>query len=569
MSEFFHRIILISVLTGVQTVSAQSGVSELYDIVNQFEQDERALIRKYTLRYSDEYYSRFKTFYKSASDRLESIDYPSLELQGKADYLLLRNLIEKRIYFVNEEYDRYKSVEHFVTPVLPLFGFIRDRRSGTQPDGQSVSRQFEKISNALSAQQLVLRDKPFKNQLEADLAVQVLKSWQANLEEAIGFYRGYDPEFTWWLEMPYEKFQERLKEYIVFLGNNVVNNSASGAKPEIPGRPIGRDAVIRSLQLSYIPYSPEELIKAAESQFKYCREELLGATAALGLGNDWKAALEFVKDTYVRPGHQPALIDSLAREAVTFLEDRDLITVPDLSKETWQMIMMTPERQLVNPFFTGGEVISISYPTNTMEDAQKMMSMRGNNPHFSQATVHHELIPGHHLQEFMINRYKPYRQAFMTPFWIEGWALYWEINLWNKDFADTPEEKIGMLFWRMHRCARIVFSLNYHLGKMSANECVDYLVNEVGHEYANAEAEVRRSFAGGYEPLYQVAYMVGGLQFYALRNEMLSIGWTEKQYHDAVLKEGPIPVEILRLILMNSEVSREYTTGWKFSTDFK
>jgi uncharacterized protein (DUF885 family) len=42
------------------------------------------------------------------------------------------------------------------------------------------------------------------------------------------------------------------------------------------------------------------------------------------------------------------------------------------------------------------------------------------------ATVHHELIAGHGLQSFMTRRYKTYRH-FETPFWVEGWSLYWEI----------------------------------------------------------------------------------------------------------------------------------------------
>ena len=51
-----------------------------------------------------------------------------------------------------------------------------------------------------------------------------------------------------------------------------------------------------------------------------------------------------------------------------------------------------------------------------------------------------------------------------------------------------------MLFWRMHRCARIIFSLSFHLGKMTPQECIDFLVDKVGHERDNATAEVRRSF---------------------------------------------------------------------------
>jgi len=108
-----------------------------------------------------------------------------------------------------------------------------------------------------------------------------------------------------------------------------------------------------------------------------------------------------VKNKYVEPGKQPELIKELALEAIKFVEDKDLVTVPQLAKDTWRMEMMTPERQLVSPFFLGGETILVSYPTNTMAQEQKMMSMRGNNPHFSRATVFHELIPGHHLRLYV------------------------------------------------------------------------------------------------------------------------------------------------------------------------
>ena len=121
------------------------------------------------------------------------------------------------------------------------------------------------------------------------------------------------------------------------------------------------------------------------------------------------------------------------------------------------MDMMTPERQRVNPFFTGGEMLSVSYPVESMTEEQKLMGMRGNNKHFSRATAFHEVIPGHFLQEFMSRRYRCYRDLFETPFSVEGWALHWEMLLWDKGFTATPEDRIGALFWRMHRCARIIF----------------------------------------------------------------------------------------------------------------
>jgi uncharacterized protein (DUF885 family) len=253
---------------------------------------------------------------------------------------------------------------------------------------------------------------------------------------------------------------------------------------------------------------------------------------------------------------------------VEFIEARDWITIPPLAREIWRMEMMSPERQLVAPFFLGGEVIQISYPTDAMAHDDKLMSMRGNNPHFNRATVHHELIPGHHLQGFMTSRFNDHRGTFSTPFWGEGWALYWEMILWENDFPRGPEDRIGMLFWRMHRAARIIFSLSFHLERMTPQEAVDFLVERVGHERANAEAEVRRSFGGQYSPLYQVAYMIGGMQFRALHRDLVESGqMTDRAFHDAVMQGGRMPVEMVRALLTAQPLTRDYTTQWRFAGD--
>jgi uncharacterized protein (DUF885 family) len=123
-----------------------------------------------------------------------------------------------------------------------------------------------------------------------------------------------------------------------------------------------------------------------------------------------------------------------------------------------------------------------------------------------------------------------------------------------------------MLFWRMHRAARIIFSLNFHLGNWTPQQCIDFLVDRVGHERANATAEVRRSFNGDYSPLYQVAYMIGGLQFRALHHELVDAGtMTNRQFHDAILQNGPIPVELVRALLEHRAPPRDFRPGWRFA----
>jgi uncharacterized protein (DUF885 family) len=232
------------------------------------------------------------------------------------------------------------------------------------------------------------------------------------------------------------------------------------------------------------------------------------------------------------------------------------------------MFMLTPEQQRFAPFFLGGESILVAYPTEDMDEETKIMSMRSNNYGFGHATVFHELIPGHNLQGFMNTRYKPYRYVFETPFSVEGWALYWEMLLWDKGFHKTPEEKIGALFWRMHRCARIIFSLNYHLGKWTPRQCIDFLVDRVGHERFSAESEVRRSFTGNYGPLYQIAYMLGGLQIRALHHELVDSGkMKEKAFHDAFLRENAIPVELFRAMVTNERLATDHKASWRFADE--
>ena len=150
-----------------------------------------------------------------------------------------------------------------------------------------------------------------------------------------------------------------------------------------------------------------------------------------------------------------------------------------------------------------------------------------------------------------------------TPFWTEGWALYWELQLWDLGFPRDNPEKIGMLFWRLHRAARIIFSLNYHLGRWTPQQAVDFLVDRVGHERANAEGEVRRTARDA--PLYQIAYMTGGLQFRALYRELVDSGqMTAREFHDAIMQGGRMPVEMVRARLTGQTLTPDFESQWRF-----
>jgi len=587
--------------------------SELRGAIERYSADRGSLLRSLPPAGSPFRDGRTRDFTKHWLDQLSNLDFDRLTRDGKVDYLLLKNHLAHELRQVDlraHDNEESATLVPFAQTIIELDASRRELKSMDWAKvAGTLNRLTKEIEEARRGHERDARDKGRVKKQTANRALASVESLRSTLRAWYGFYDGYDPLFSWWAQEPYKAADGGLQAYAVFLRQRFgavttgfggdfapgpgrrrgpggggggggreaapgpggateaasAPDAGSARDKEIVGNPIGREALLSELEYEMIGYSPEELIAIARKELAWCEDQMKKAAREMGKGDQWRAALEHVKTLYVEPGKQPALIRDLTLEAIEYMDAHDLVTVPQLCRDSWRMDMMSPERQLVTPFFTGGETISVSYPTSTMPHEAKLMTMRGNNIHFSRATVFHEVIPGHHLQGYMTSRYKTYRRLFSTPFWGEGWALYWELLLWDKGFARSPEDRVGMLFWRMHRCARIIFSLSFHLEKMTPKECIDFLVDRIGHERDNATAEVRRSFTTSYGPLYQAAYLLGGLQLRALHREVVESGkMTDRAFHDAVLKENGIPIEMVRALLTDRSLTADFRPAWKF-----
>jgi hypothetical protein len=541
-----------------------ANTQRMAPVVARFRADLQSLQRVHDVTAGVQREAALRRLYLGWQARLAEVDIAGLALEDQVDHALLQRDLGYRLTQLDFERDRYRQAAPLLPGVDGLIALAEARRALSYPDPRASADQLDRSRRALAALQARLEKDPNTlgtSPILAFRSARLLDGVRADLKQWYGFYAGYDPQFTWWAKQPYEALDKQMETHAKLLRDKL----AGADDPEtIIGDPIGRDALLADLRHELIAYTPEQLIALAERELAWCQREMEKAAAEMGQP-DWRAALEIVKSRHPAPGEQPKLVVELADEAIHYLEANDLVTVPELAKRDWRMTMLTPEYQLQAPFFLGGQDVWVAYPTDTMPHDKKLMALRGNNRHFSRAVVHHELIPGHHLQYFYNARYQPQRELFDTPFWGEGWALYWEFRLYERGFAKTPEDRIGMLFWRSHRAARILFSLSFHLGKMTPDQAVDLLVERVGHERENARAEVRRSFAGDYGPLYQIAYMVGGLQFQALHREMVTNGkMTERQFHDAILKGGPMPVAVVRARLRGDSLANGLPDDWKF-----
>lgn len=578
-NNFRQRLIVIGIcifilvsFSPVFAAEPDATLSPMRSFIEHHTADFGSLDRRFSIVESDSRRTRLQQFYRDESTRLSAIDFSSLDQAGRIDCLLMAAKLRFESTELNRRYKQSLELAGLLPFAEKIIGLAVARQRADVPDAEACA----KILTDLDAQITKLRsdlDEKLKSgraaaglssEVLANRAIESLDRLRATLREWNMFYQGYDPSFSWWMRDAYPRAEKSLKDYGDFLRKKFVGETETDNAPVI-GDPIGREGLNDSLALEMIVATPEELIVIAEKEWAWCEVEMKRAASDLGCAGDWKAALAKVSALHATPGEQPKLIRELADEATAFVEQRGLVTVPELCKETWRLEMMPPERQKVNPYFTGGEVISISFPTEEMAYGDKVMSLKGNNRAFCRATVFHELIPGHHLQGYMAERYNAHRQAFKTPFLIEGWALYWEMKLWDEHFPRTPEERVGMLFWRSFRCQRVICSLKFHLGQMTAKEWIDVLVDRVGHERRNATAEVRRSVNGSYSPLYQAAYLIGGLQLRALHRDLVGgkkMG--EREFNDAVLRENSIPIEMVRASLTKAELSKEWKAGWKW-----
>ena len=554
-------------------------------------QDIPALIREYAADQGDvsNYYDlpgapvrfeRLDTLYSNWLSRLDSVNFEQLPQSGKVDFLLMKNDLEGSQDTLAFERKQWTELGPLLSFTHIIYSLETARWQGIPVQGQAAASQVAELSRTL---------KQLKGQVEQGVKTNAVTSASTNpppltvspvlalraatateqLREVLKrwyvFHSGYQPDFSWWLKVPYEQADKELEGYAKFLKEEVASLKGKDDDPLV-GQPIGAEALAIAIRHEILPYDAETLLQIGARERIWCEVEMKRAAREMGCGDDWKAALTKVKADFADPGQQGELVDKTARQAIAFVKDRKLVTLPPLCEETWHLTMMSPETMKTIPYAAyNNQNMMVAYARDDMNHDDKLMTMRGNNRHFVHTVTPHELIPGHHLQRFQALRHHQARAYFSTPFYVEGWALYWERRLWDLGWAESPADRLGMLFWRLNRAARIEVSLKFHLGQMTPAEMVDFLVDHVGHERLGATSEVRRFISDGFSPLYQAAYMLGGLQFEALRKELVEGGtMTEQAFNDALLAENAIPIEWIRAELLKLPLSRTTRSSWKF-----
>jgi uncharacterized protein (DUF885 family) len=166
-----------------------------------------------------------------------------------------------------------------------------------------------------------------------------------------------------------------------------------------------------------------------------------------------------------------------------------------------------------------------------------------------EALAYHEGIPGHHMQLAIAQELQgiPKFRKFNTSFtaYVEGWGLYCERIPKEMGFYADPYSDFGRLSMELWRAARLVVDTGLHAKKWTRQQTMDWLRANTPNSERDILTETNRYIV---MPGQATAYKIGMnkiLDLRALASRELGRGFDVRQFHDVVLKDGAVPLDIL------------------------
>lgn len=264
-----------------------------------------------------------------------------------------------------------------------------------------------------------------------------------------------------------------------------------------------------------------------------------------------------LSDTHPTPeGLVPAVRNSV-EDARRYLVEKGIVTIPS---EVRPRIEETP------PYARSGGFASMDTPGPFEEKAteafyyvtpveqdwspeHKEEHLRLFNPWVTAIINVHEAYPGHYLQFLYAPRFPTKtRKLVFCGTNAEGWAHYAEQMMVDEGFGGgDPKYRLAQLQEALLRDARYVVGIQLHTAGWTVEQGAKLFEEKAFQEPANAYEEARR---GTYNPTY-LYYTLGKLEILELREAYRSRkGASLRQFHDAFVAQGGLPIPLVKKILL-------------------
>ncbi len=335
------------------------------------------------------------------------------------------------------------------------------------------------------------------------------------------------------------------------------------------GSPVGRERFVAMLRNRHmISETPEELLEIGRRQLDEIHGQIDEIARKINRRKNAKEVWEQLKTEHPTREELPQFAYDEMERALELLLQTGAVTIPENARTN---VMLVTEGRTFDTYPCGGyggsrlrgnEIIGrfmTSPPKADMDAEAAEARLRGNNYYWARVVAVHEIYPGHHLQR-VISRLKarPMRRNFYTTTLGEGWGLYSEQMMFRLGFFPDDKTTMAMLMMRAWRAARIIIDVSLHLGKMTFDEAVQFLVDNVDMDKENATAEVRRYLGNPTRPL---SYLLGFNQIERLRQDYMKLKggeFTGQDFHDTLLSYGPIPIPLIRAGMLGEPLPESY-----------
>jgi len=161
----------------------------------------------------------------------------------------------------------------------------------------------------------------------------------------------------------------------------------------------------------------------------------------------------------------------------------------------------------------------------------------------------HESVPGHHLQGALSQELEDvpdFRRNLYLSAFGEGWGLYSERLGVEMGVYENAYQQFGRLSYEMWRACRLVIDTGIHSQGWTRQRALDFLADNTSLSKANVRAEVDRYISW---PGQALSYKMGEIKIRELRakaEKELGDSFDLRAFHDAVLANGALPMEMLQ-----------------------
>ncbi len=165
-----------------------------------------------------------------------------------------------------------------------------------------------------------------------------------------------------------------------------------------------------------------------------------------------------------------------------------------------------------------------------------------------EALAYHEGIPGHHMQIAIsqeLENVPMFRKMGRYTAYTEGWGLYTELIPKEIGFYSDPYSDFGRLAMELWRACRLVVDTGIHAKKWNREESIKYYTDNTPNTEYDAIRMVERHVV---MPSQATAYKIGMNKILSLREnakKQLGDKFDIREFHDVVLTDGPLPLNIL------------------------